>query len=82
MGTGSYESLSFLLCNTNRSYYIDVMASATKVTLIPWDPNSEAHVELLVKQRVECSWDQEKVETKWKGQQLQGEKCIYWIVSA
>ncbi|KAJ5997336.1 hypothetical protein N7522_008996 [Penicillium canescens] len=56
------------------------MDLATKVTLFPWDPNSDLHVELLVKQRVECSWDQEKVEAKWKEQQLKGEKCIYWIV--
>ncbi|KAJ5294150.1 hypothetical protein N7508_008971 [Penicillium antarcticum] len=56
------------------------MGLTTKVNLFPWDPSSDLHVELLVTQRVECSWDQEKVETKWKGQQLRGEKCIYWIV--
>ncbi|KAJ5748821.1 uncharacterized protein N7511_010517 [Penicillium nucicola] len=56
------------------------MGQTTEVTLFPWDSNSDAHVELLVKQRVECSWHQEKVETEWKGQQLRGEKCIYWIV--
>ncbi|KAJ5188725.1 hypothetical protein N7491_005045 [Penicillium cf. griseofulvum] len=55
------------------------MGSNLKVTLFPWDPNSDVHVRYLVSQRVECSWDQDKVETKWKGQQLKGEKCIYWV---
>ncbi|KAJ5861428.1 uncharacterized protein N7529_008738 [Penicillium soppii] len=53
---------------------------ASKVTLIPWDADSEVHREWLVKQRVECSWHQDKVQTKWKIQQQKGEKCIFWIV--
>jgi hypothetical protein len=72
---------SSLLFDQNRLNSICRMDLTTKVTLFPWDPNSDRHVELLVKQRVECSWDQEKVEAKWKEQQLKGEKCIYWIVS-
>ncbi|KAJ5499704.1 hypothetical protein N7453_008755 [Penicillium expansum] len=56
------------------------MSSSSKVTLFPWDPISDVHLKCLVSQRVECNWDQGKVETKWKKQQLQGEKCIYWIV--
>ncbi|KGO42117.1 Acyl-CoA N-acyltransferase [Penicillium expansum] len=55
------------------------MSSSSKVTLFPWDPNSDVHLKCLVSQRVECNWDQGKVETKWKKQQLKGEKCIYWI---
>lgn len=57
------------------------MGLGSKVTLIPWDADSDAHRERLVKQRVECTWDQEKVQTKWKDQQQKGEKCIFWIVS-
>ncbi|CAI7655036.1 unnamed protein product [Penicillium discolor] len=56
------------------------MGSTSKVTLFPWDPSSEVHLKCLVSQRVECGWDKGKVETKWKEQQLKGEKCIYWIV--
>ncbi|KAJ5694938.1 hypothetical protein N7455_002159 [Penicillium solitum] len=56
------------------------MGSSSKVTLFPWDPSSEVHLKCLVSQRVECGWDKGKVETKWKEQQLKGEKCIYWIV--
>lgn len=58
------------------------MGSSSKVTLFPWDPNSDLHLKCLVSQRVECGWDQEKVEIKWKQQQLNGEKCIYWIVGS
>jgi hypothetical protein len=57
------------------------MGPSSKVTLFPWDPNSDLHLKRLVSQRVECSWHQEEVEPKWKKQQLKGEKCIYWIVS-
>ncbi|CAP94240.1 hypothetical protein EN45_019160 [Penicillium chrysogenum] len=55
------------------------MGPSSKVTLFPWDPNSDLHLKRLVSQRVECSWHQEEVEPKWKKQQLKGEKCIYWI---
>lgn len=57
------------------------MTSSPKVTLFPWDPKSEAHRKCLVKQRVECGWHHEQVETTWATQQLEGKKCIYWIVS-
>jgi hypothetical protein len=57
------------------------MKLGSKVTLIPWDGDSEAHREWLVRQRVECTWDHEKVQTKWRNQQRNGEKCIFWIVS-
>ncbi|KGO78252.1 Acyl-CoA N-acyltransferase [Penicillium italicum] len=55
------------------------MGSTLKVELFPWDPTSDVHLKCLISQRVECNWDQGKVETKWKKQQLKGEKCIYWI---
>ncbi|KAJ5774044.1 hypothetical protein N7457_008940 [Penicillium paradoxum] len=56
------------------------MVSSTKVTLFPWDANSVVHRKRLVEQRIECSWHQDEVETKWRTQQIKGEKCIYWIV--
>ncbi|KOS44902.1 hypothetical protein ACN38_g4140 [Penicillium nordicum] len=56
------------------------MGSSSKMTLFPWDPNSDIHLKCLVSQRAECGWDKGKVETKWNKQQLKGEKCIYWIV--
>ncbi|KAJ5407923.1 hypothetical protein N7509_001806 [Penicillium cosmopolitanum] len=56
------------------------MSTKSRVTLYPWDPESSAHRHWLYKQRVECTWDQEKVETKWREQQIKGEKCLYWII--
>ncbi|PYH85243.1 hypothetical protein BO82DRAFT_380849 [Aspergillus uvarum CBS 121591] len=56
------------------------MSSRTEATLIPWDPLSEPHRALLVKQRVECSWDMEMVQEIWRDEQIRGDKCIYWIV--
>ena len=58
------------------------MSLQSRISLIPWDANSPAHRQSLTKQRVECSWDHEKVEEVWRKQQLKGEKCIYWIVSS
>ncbi|KAF3391582.1 hypothetical protein F1880_007695 [Penicillium rolfsii] len=56
------------------------MALGNKVTLIPWDPQSLAHRQWLIKQRDECGWDQDKVEGAWVQYQTEGYKCIYWIV--
>ncbi|CEJ57625.1 hypothetical protein PMG11_06311 [Penicillium brasilianum] len=56
------------------------MTADTKVTLIPWDPQSLTHRQRLIKQRDECGWDQDKVEGVWRDGQTKGYKCIYWIV--
>ncbi|CAG7960827.1 unnamed protein product [Penicillium olsonii] len=50
-----------------------------QLRLIPWDAESQAHREWLVKQRIECGWHKEKVEVTWRSQQLKGQKCIFWI---
>lgn len=83
------SSPSFLEIETLNSYPSNnqlciniTMGSSSKVTLFPWDPSSDIHLKCLVSQRVECGWDMGKVETKWKKQQLKGEKCVYWIVSS
>ncbi|KAJ5092458.1 hypothetical protein NUU61_007328 [Penicillium alfredii] len=62
------------------SEYIFNMSSKPKVSLIPWDAESDGHIKALTSQREECRWHQEKVGVEWKEQQLKGEKCIYWIV--
>ncbi|KAF7716585.1 Uncharacterized protein PECH_004394 [Penicillium ucsense] len=56
------------------------MAADTKVTLIPWDPQSPSHRAWLLQQRDECSWDQEKVNGVWIDYQTRGIKSIFWIV--
>ncbi|KAL2755368.1 hypothetical protein ACRALDRAFT_1064493 [Sodiomyces alcalophilus JCM 7366] len=50
-----------------------------KCRLIPWDPESDEHVERLVQQRIACGWNADKVASEWKEDQLAGRKCIYWI---
>ncbi|KAK2016443.1 hypothetical protein LZ32DRAFT_601253 [Colletotrichum eremochloae] len=54
--------------------------SATRVTLIPWDPESADHVTRMLDQRIECGWDSDMVPS-WQAYQRSGFKCIYWIVS-
>ena len=73
----------FVLVTTlnSQQFLLLTMGICPKVILFPWDPKSDAHRKRLVAQRVECTWDQDKVEPKWTMQQLKGEKCIYWIVS-
>ena len=56
------------------------MGHAVGVSLIPWDPDSTAHRKCLLRQREECGWHQEKVETTWRKEQVKGLKCTYWIV--
>lgn len=60
---------------------IRVEMAISNLVLIPWDAESPAHQEWLIKQREACGWHQEYVATKWKSEQLKGLKCIFWIVS-
>ncbi|KAH6684843.1 hypothetical protein F5X68DRAFT_20690 [Plectosphaerella plurivora] len=54
--------------------------SSTGVALIPWDPTSEDHIQRLIEQRIECGWHEDMPAVYWKKLQLQGTKCIYWVV--
>ncbi|KAJ5610693.1 Acyl-CoA N-acyltransferase [Penicillium lagena] len=55
------------------------MSSKSQVTLVPWDPKSTTHLQRLVEQRLQCTWDHEKVATSWRESQIKGNKCLYWI---
>ncbi|KAL2689460.1 hypothetical protein Neosp_003514 [[Neocosmospora] mangrovei] len=58
------------------------MSPATRqdqLLLVPWDPESPDHVARLFEQRLQCGWNQELVEKKWRDKQRSGHKCIYWI---
>lgn len=48
--------------------------------LVPWDPESPDHINRLIEQRIDCGWDKDKPDGPWKKAQLEGRKCIYWIV--
>ncbi|KPM39858.1 hypothetical protein AK830_g6699 [Neonectria ditissima] len=57
------------------------MSSNNLVRLIPWDPNSSKHVDMLLQQREDCGWDSEKIPL-WQEMQISGLKCIFWIEKA
>lgn len=50
-----------------------------KVTLIPWDPESEEHSQRLYDQRIACGWKAEKVG-RWKELQREGVMAIHWVI--
>ncbi|KAH7321966.1 hypothetical protein BKA65DRAFT_541083 [Rhexocercosporidium sp. MPI-PUGE-AT-0058] len=49
------------------------------VLLIPWDPESPAHVERMYEQRVACGWKAELVES-WRALQRSGKYTLQWVV--
>ncbi|KAI0023880.1 hypothetical protein F4780DRAFT_769120 [Xylariomycetidae sp. FL0641] len=51
------------------------------VYLIPWDPDSEEHVERMRMQRVACGWKIECVED-WRDSQRNGDIGLHWVVMA
>jgi hypothetical protein len=53
--------------------------SKVQIRLVPWDPESEEHVERLYQQRVACTWKKEEVQS-WRNLQRSGEMSIQWIV--
>lgn len=50
------------------------------VVLIPWDPDSPAHVERMRLQRVACGWKVENVDS-WRTLQRESKMGLHWIVS-
>ncbi|KUJ07232.1 uncharacterized protein LY89DRAFT_631812 [Mollisia scopiformis] len=54
-------------------------SASTKVVLVPWDPDSRAHAERMVQQRIACGWHQDTVP-KWQIRQREGKKNLQWIV--
>ncbi|EOO03140.1 hypothetical protein UCRPA7_1377 [Phaeoacremonium minimum UCRPA7] len=51
---------------------------SSKVTLIPWDYESEQHAERMVAQRIACGWRSDEVEL-WRDLGRKGIKEYYWI---
>ncbi|KAK9791415.1 hypothetical protein AB5N19_03196 [Seiridium cardinale] len=48
------------------------------VVLLPWDPDSPAHVERMRQQRVACGWKVNKI-ADWQKFQKAGELIMYWV---
>ncbi len=55
-------------------------SARSKVVLVPWDPDSDQHVQRLYEQRVACGWKQDKVEVL-RSSQREGRMAIHWVVS-
>ncbi|KAI0409836.1 hypothetical protein F4802DRAFT_592720 [Xylaria palmicola] len=49
------------------------------IYLIPWDPNSQEHVDRMKLQRIVCGWKVEQVD-EWREPQRQGQIGLYWVV--
>ncbi|KAI1335864.1 hypothetical protein F5Y15DRAFT_396733 [Xylariaceae sp. FL0016] len=52
-----------------------------RVELVPWDHESEAHVQRMVLQRKACGWGAEEVPL-WKERSGMGLKSLFWVVLA
>ncbi|KAH8803187.1 hypothetical protein F5884DRAFT_498661 [Xylogone sp. PMI_703] len=49
------------------------------VELLPWDPDSPAHVERLYNQRVVCGWGKDSIES-YRELQRKGSMALQWII--
>ncbi|KAI8624804.1 hypothetical protein F5Y19DRAFT_303374 [Xylariaceae sp. FL1651] len=49
------------------------------IYLIPWDPDSQEHVDRMKLQRIACGWKVEKVDS-WRSQQRDGQVGLHWVV--
>ncbi|KAI1186345.1 hypothetical protein F5B17DRAFT_366588 [Nemania serpens] len=54
-------------------------SSMPAVYLIPWDPNSQGHVDRMKLQRIACGWKVEEVDG-WRDAQRQGHIGLHWVV--
>lgn len=52
-----------------------------KIELIPWDCESDEHVERMYQQRIACGWRSDEVHKQWVDLTRAGEKMLYWAVS-
>lgn len=52
-----------------------------KIELVPWDCESDEHVERMYQQRVSCGWRCEEVREQWVELTRAGKKTLYWVVS-
>ncbi|KAL2068411.1 hypothetical protein VTL71DRAFT_16509 [Oculimacula yallundae] len=47
--------------------------------LVPWDPESPAHIYRMYEQRVACGWKEDHVE-RWRALQRSGMNNLFWVV--
>lgn len=51
-----------------------------RIKLIPWDYDSNEHVERMFLQRLACGWRSDEVREKWTTLGREGKKTTYWVV--
>ncbi|KAJ8131279.1 hypothetical protein O1611_g2345 [Lasiodiplodia mahajangana] len=54
-------------------------SDSAPVYLVPWDPNSQEHVDHMRLQRIACGWKVEEVEG-WRDPQRKGHIGLHWVV--
>ncbi|KAI1282696.1 hypothetical protein F5Y07DRAFT_350637 [Xylaria sp. FL0933] len=50
------------------------------VYLIPWDPDSQEHVDRMKLQRIACGWKFDQVDKSWRDRQRNGQTGLHWVV--
>ena len=68
-------------CCIPNYFFLKMSSQNLDVELIPWDAQSESHVERLRQQRLACGWRAESVD-EWRQKQLEKKKALHWIVSS
>lgn len=53
----------------------------SSIELVPWDCESDEHVERMYNQRVSCGWRCDEVREQWIELTRAGKKTLYWVVS-
>ncbi|GAP88177.1 hypothetical protein SAMD00023353_1500450 [Rosellinia necatrix] len=53
--------------------------NAAAVYLIPWDPDSQEHVDRMKIQRIACGWKVDQVDG-WRDPQRKGQIGLHWVV--
>lgn len=58
----------------------DASNNPVPLYLIPWDPNSQDHVDRMKLQRIACGWKVDQVDS-WRSPQREGKNGLHWVVS-
>ncbi|KAI1202944.1 hypothetical protein F5X97DRAFT_286198 [Nemania serpens] len=57
----------------------ELSSNPPAVYLIPWDPDSQGHVDRMKLQRIACGWKVEQVDG-WRDPQRRGDVGLHWVV--
>ena len=74
-----FEQLNFMMTTPENSGKLT--RGPNPVYLIPWDPDSQEHVDRMKLQRIACGWKVDQVDA-WRETQRNGQSGLHWVVSA